>query len=140
MVQALVGGSSYLGTGTMSLVGESFARVGVTLSQHGAGMTFFNGAGDMELIYVPSFVTQVVRAQLNLGAEVFLGGACVRACVRACASLCVMTACMPACLPACLPTALAWGGSTCPSAPKGDSHICTTDRSLVFSKPPQLAS
>lgn len=73
VIQALVGGSAYLGTGEMSIVGESFARVGVTISQNGLGMTWFNGAGNMDLIYVPSFVTQVARAQFHLGAEVFLG-------------------------------------------------------------------
>ena len=73
VIQALVGGSTYLGAGEMSIVGEQYARVGVTLSQNGAGMTFFNGAGNMDLIYVPSFTTQVARVQFNLGAEVFLG-------------------------------------------------------------------
>ena len=57
----------------MSIVGENFARVGVTLSQNGLGYTWFNGAGNMDLIYVPSFVTQVVRVQFGMGAEVFLG-------------------------------------------------------------------
>lgn len=73
VIQALVGGSAYLGAGSMSIVGEQFARVGVTLAQYGAGMTWFNGAGNMDLIYVPSFVTQVARIQGSVGAEVFLG-------------------------------------------------------------------
>lgn len=117
VIQALVGGSAYLGAGEMSIVGEQFARVGVTLSQNGLGWTFFNGAGNMDLIYVPSFVTQVARVQFGMGAEVFLGSgwytnvnntrwshqvvnagfpgyevggmcdACVRVCVCACASI-----------------------------------------------------
>lgn len=68
--QALVGGSSYLGTGDMSIVGEQFARVSTTQDQNGLGMTWFNGAGSTSLIYVPSFVAAVVRAQKILGAEV----------------------------------------------------------------------
>lgn len=36
-------------------------------------MTWFNGAGDSSLIYVPSFVTAVARSQFILGAEVFHG-------------------------------------------------------------------
>ena len=77
--QALVGGSSYLGAGDMNIVGEQFARVSTTQDQNGLGMTWFNGAGDTSLIYVPSFVAAVVRAQKILGAEVrrqdaFMGG------------------------------------------------------------------
>jgi hypothetical protein len=68
--QALVGGSSYLGAGDMSIVGEQFARVSTTQDQNGLGMTWFNGAGSTSLIYVPSFVAAVVRAQKILGAEV----------------------------------------------------------------------
>ena len=68
--QALAGGSSYLGTGDMNIVGEQYARVTVTLDQNGVGLTFFNGAGQTSLIYVPSFVSAVVRSQKILGAEV----------------------------------------------------------------------
>ncbi|EWM20023.1 hypothetical protein Naga_102269g1 [Nannochloropsis gaditana] len=68
--QAIVGGSSYLGTGDMNIVGEQYARVTVTLDQNGVGLTFFNGAGQTSLIYVPSFVSAVVRSQKILGAEV----------------------------------------------------------------------
>jgi hypothetical protein len=70
ILQALAGGSSYLGTGDMNIVGEQFARVSVTLDQNGVGMTFFNGAGQTSLIYVPSFVAAVIRSQKILGAEV----------------------------------------------------------------------
>jgi hypothetical protein len=73
VIQALAGGSAYVGAGGTSIVGEQFARVGVTVTQNGVGMTWFNGAGNMDLIYVPSFVTHVARVQFNLGAEVFLG-------------------------------------------------------------------
>jgi hypothetical protein len=52
------------------MVGEQFARVSVTLDQNGVGMTFFNGAGQTSLIYVPSFVAAVIRSQKILGAEV----------------------------------------------------------------------
>lgn len=68
--QAIVGGSAYLGTGDMNIVGEQYARVTVTLDQNGVGLTFFNGAGQTSLIYVPSFVSAVVRSQKILGAEV----------------------------------------------------------------------
>ena len=42
----------------------------MTQDQNGAGMTFFNGAGDLSVIYSPSFVTATVRSQKILGAEV----------------------------------------------------------------------
>jgi len=70
IIQALVGGSAYLGAGTMQIVGEQYARVSVTQDQNGAGMTFFNGAGEQSVIYSPSFVTATVRSQKILAAEV----------------------------------------------------------------------
>ena len=73
VIQALCGGSAYLGAGEMSIVGEQFARVGVVASQNGLGMTWFNGAGNLDLIYTPSFVTHVARNMFHLGAEIFLG-------------------------------------------------------------------
>ena len=61
---------SYLGAGDMNIVGEQFARLALTLDQNGAGMTWFNGAGSGTLIYTPSLVIALVRAQKILGAEV----------------------------------------------------------------------
>jgi hypothetical protein len=56
----------------MNIVGEQFARLALTLDQNGAGMTWFNGAGSGTLIYTPSMVIALVRAQKILGAEVRL--------------------------------------------------------------------
>lgn len=72
-IQAIAGGSMFLGSGEMTVVGFPFARFAITQAQYGCGMVWFNGAGTGTFVYTPGLSVAVVRVQALRGIELFMG-------------------------------------------------------------------